>query len=481
MTRSITSLSIGIRRTVLAILLILTVVPGALAKVTITGGDETIYVTENDINPDISSTNYKSGKYVEANFTAEHDGNPVTLGLVFTIVSGDPSIIKYVKATPEKSNVNYSIPAVETKNNVKRFVIQKNANGGSGSSNTVIGNSATRFSFALSEVPKEPIVLKLYAWLNILSMDQTTFSGTPMTITIMGGAAQPEYVYGGLKHTVESHYEGKGMADLNHTATWVSGPIHTLDGIDEASAMEFDPSLHRIVAPAEPDNTADARLAVDRGHWNLSLVVGLHPDNETAKNCALTTLEMRDNATGTYAAVTEGDKPVYFQTFPSNTEYADDDARHNAPALKEGERAGTLKEFAPDHNWTDDAEATTSAQFAFDMGYRFYDNYVATNTTDGIVGKVVTYVLPAPADGATATRIANAQGTPGTDYLYKVEQPVYISDKATGVEAIEATGAAGTTTAEYYTLQGVRLAARPSDAGIYIEKRGAVAKKIAIR
>lgn len=95
------------------------------AKVTITGQDETIYVTEDDIYIPASATNYQFYKYVDASFTARHDGNPVPQGLVFTIVSGDPSIIKYVKTTMPNgtsNTVNYFIPEITNKNSTSKRI-----------------------------------------------------------------------------------------------------------------------------------------------------------------------------------------------------------------------------------------------------------------------------------------------------------------------------------------------------------------------
>lgn len=447
------------------------------AKVTITGQDETIYVTEDDIYIPASATNYQFYKYVDASFTARHDGNPVPQGLVFTIVSGDPSIIKYVKTTMPNgtsNTVNYFIPEITNKT---QFYVKKSAKGGSSSSNSAIGILNTYVSFALTEVPKEPIVLKLYAWLNFMGQPMTTFTGQPMTITIMGGSPQPAFVYGGLKHVAACHYEQSGDSYLQHSATWVSGPIHTIDGTDEVAESEFDPSLHRIVAPDNADNTADGRLEIDRGHWNVSLVVSLHPDNETATHHAITTVEMRDNATNTYSPLTEGGQPVYVQTSPAGTSYTD--ARHNLPTLKEGEKQGTVDTFTPSYDWTDASSATTSSQFALHMGYRFYDNYVATKRTDGTVAKLVTYVTPKSVGAADAARIASGQGTPSTEYLYKVEQPLYISDKATGVA--DPVADPSLSTPEYYTIEGVRLPGRPSAPGLYIERRGTTATKIFLR
>lgn len=447
------------------------------AKVTITGQDETIYVTEDDIYIPASATNYQFYKYVDASFAARHDGNPVPQGLVFTIVSGDPSIIKYVKTTMPNgtsNTVNYFIPEIKNKT---QLYVKKSAKGGSSSSNSVIGIKDTYLSFALTEVPKEPILLKLYAWLNFMGQPMTTFTGQPMTITIMGGSPQPAFVYGGLKQITACHYEQSGDSYLQQSATWVSGPIHTIDGTDEVAESEFDPSLHRIVAPDNADNTADGRLEIDRGHWNVSLVVSLHPDNETATHHAITTVEMRDNATNTYSPLTEGGQPVYVQTSPAGTSYTD--ARHNLPTLKEGEKQGTVDTFTPSYDWTDASSATTSSQFALHMGYRFYDNYVATKRTDGTVAKLVTYVTPKSVGAADAARIASGQGTPSTEYLYKVEQPLYISDKATGVA--DPAADPSLSTPEYYTIEGVRLPGRPSAPGLYIERRGTTATKIFLR
>ena len=255
----------------------------------------------------------------------------------------------------------------------------------------------------------------------------------------------------------------------------MSGPIHPHDGTDEIAPDDFNPELHRIVAPTEADNENESPVMVDRARFNLSFVVNLHPDNTTATRTAITTLELRDVNSDKYLPLTtDNNTPVYYQVSPLNAVHPDEATRHNPSTLP----SGTVWGFASDYHWADEADKTTSATVEIPVGLKINDDYVkATRAAEGRIGNVVTYVLDAPVAGEKAAAIASGNAQAGTDYIYKVAQPIYMSTTTTGVENV---AAETDTTEAYFTLQGIALPSRPTTPGLYICRRGGEAKVVTI-
>lgn len=454
------------------------------AQPIVKGQDETIFVGQRDIYD--PAKDYEKNNYVDASCTMRQNTTTMSYGLVFKVISGDGSLIKYLRTkmvnnslpTPTTNTV-YTDAEFDKKTNTIKF---RNPSGNAGdASNSIIGVLATNLGFCLTEVPSEPLVIKMYAWLNIFGMQQTSFSGDgALTLTFMGGSPTPEYEYGGLKQTVTTHYGGYPYEDLlasgaTDKATWVSGPIHPHDGTDEIAPDDFNPELHRIVAPAEADNENESPVMVDRARFNLSFVVNLHPDNTTATRTAITTLELRDVNSDKYLPLTtDNNTPVYYQVSPLNAVHPDEATRHNPSTLP----SGTVWGFASDYHWADEADKTTSATVEIPVGLKINDDYVkATRAAEGRIGNVVTYVLDAPVAGEKAAAIASGNAQAGTDYIYKVAQPIYMSTTTTGVENV---AAETDTTEAYFTLQGIALPSRPTTPGLYICRRGGEAKVVAI-
>lgn len=462
------------------ILLILVTLVGlalnANAKVTVNGSDQTFYVSaeaglyEKKSNTGATDARNNTYPYV-TEFTLNHDGNPVTQGVRFEVVQGDASIIKYICATMLiNNNKVYVVPSV-TKTGGKTYLELRKAYAATGSTslsnNSVIGIHPTTLSFCLTKVPETPLVIKLNAWYNFMGAAQTTFTGTQPTLTFMAGSPEPDYELGGLIKTTEAHYAGIGHMDLNHNIQWASGALRLTTDESKVENAVFDPDLHLIEAPTEADNTSST-LFVDRGLVDISLVVKHQPDNITSARSAIITVELADKSTGKFATMTANGAPVYYQVTPATI--TRDTPAQNPTDLK----AGTAADHIDCFEWHDGVR-TTSSTIAINMGTTLngYDNSTYRNHA----ANIVTYVRNSAeaADAETAARIAAGNAVAGTDYVYRVFQPVGLSTSQTGVGNI--TTDVANNKVKYFNLQGIEVA-NPTAGNIYIRVENGKASKI---
>lgn len=310
-----------------------------------------------------------------------------------------------------------------------------------------------------------------------MNKDQESKSYTQ--VTLHHGYDQVDYGYyspeqGGLVKETETHYNGMGHLGLGHNITWVSGGVHPIDDITQTvKVKDFVPEVHTIDAPGLIYNTSST-LLVDRGDVNISLVVNLRPDHITAKRSAIVTLELANPETGEFTTMTANGDPVFYQITPA--------AATRTTAVQNpttGLAAGTAEGHIDDLQWHDGA--TKSSRFAFHLGKTLYG--YAGKSTEQNAARIVTYVCDSAegADYDTAVRIAGGKGLAGDDYMYRVIQPVGLSQSATGVDDISIDADAGDAGSVYYDIRGMRIDSNNLQPGLYLKVTGKKVEKVHIR